>query len=201
MNALTGIYRFISLATVPQISPIYFFVALFLTVKGTTVLDLFVSIAFAALIEIAYSAAYIRKAGTDIFVTQRRERDSIFYVSIASFLVGFLVLAKIEAPYIVSVLMLAYFVNAIAAFILNTFFDKVSIHVWNVSGPSIAILYVLGILPFIVTLLAAVLIGYSRIMLHHHTARQVALAFIVSLPLTYLIIFYLPVLMHAISGI
>ena len=201
MKTFTKVYSFVSLIMVPQVSPLYFFLALFAYVKGMTIAELAVSILFAAVVEIAYSAAYIRKAGADIFVTQRRKRDSIFYVSIASFLIGFLALRALGAPYIISTLMLAYFVNAIAAFLINTFFDKVSIHVWNISGPSIAILYVLGAVPFAVTLIAAAFVGYSRIMLKHHTIRQVALAFLVSLPLTYLIVFYLPILSHALFGI
>jgi membrane-associated phospholipid phosphatase len=201
MANFTKVYSFVSLIMVPQVSPLYFFLALFASVKGMTIAELAVSILFAAVVEIAYSAAYIRKAGTDIFVTQRRKRDSIFYVSIASFLIGFLALRALDAPYIISTLMLAYFINAIAAFLINTFFDKVSIHVWNISGPSIAILYVLGTVPFAVTLIAAAFVGYSRIMLKHHTIRQVALAFLVSLPLTYLIVFYLPILSHALFGI
>ena len=201
MATFTKFYRFVSIMMVPQVSPLYFFLALFASVKGMTIIELAVSILFAAFVEMAYSAAYIRKAGADIFVTQRRKRDSIFYVSIASFLVGFLALRALDAPYIVSTLMLAYFINAIAAFLINTFFDKVSIHVWNISGPSVVILYVLGVVPFVITLIFAAFVGYSRIMLHHHTIRQVALAFLVSLPLTYLIVFYLPIISHALFGI
>jgi membrane-associated phospholipid phosphatase len=195
------VYELVSIATIPQVSPVYFFLVLFAVVRGTTIYALAIAITFSALVQIAYSTAYVKKAGTDIFVTQRRKRDSIFYVSIVSFAVGFLALDAVGAPYIVSVLMLAYVINSVVAFFINTFFDKVSIHVWNISGPSIAILYALGIVPFIVTLLAALFVGYSRIMIHHHTPRQVALAFIVSLPLTYFVIYYLPAFLPAIMRI
>ena len=54
MATFTKVYSFVSLIMVPQVSPLYFFLALFASVKGMTIAELAVSILFAAVVEIAY---------------------------------------------------------------------------------------------------------------------------------------------------
>lgn len=101
---------------------------------------------------------------------------------------GLAVLLHINAPFIASALMLAYAVNTTVAALINRF-DKISTHVWGISGPAVALLYAYGYLAFAAVIALAALVGVSRVRMKAHTPWQAASAILVSLPLTLFIIY------------
>jgi membrane-associated phospholipid phosphatase len=90
--------------------------------------------------------------------------------------------------------MLAYVINTIIAAIITKYFTKISIHVWGISGPSVAILYAYGLPAFLIMLILAAIVGYSRIKLKAHIINQVIAAIIFSVLITILVIYGLKII-------
>ncbi len=190
MNNKRGIWKLISMIFMPQISSAYVFILLQLIVKAN-LLYVLIAILFSSLIQVLLLLFYARKSNWDINITNKSNRLLLFIAVNIVYLIGFIILAYLSAPFIMTALMLSYTINSFVAGIITKYWTKVSVHVWGISGPSIAILYIYGLIGFLVMLLLAAIIGYSRIVTGNHTIKQVLVAFGVSLPLTFLIIYYL----------
>ncbi len=184
-----------AIASAPQITPIYFFIALFYAMGGTGYLFLGVSIAFAAIIPLLSIVVYTKLSKLDAFIKERNRRYPLFYTAMVSFVAGFIILRYVNAPFIITALMLAYALNSMLATMLNRYVDKVSVHTWNISGPAVAILYQFGVLAFFLALATALFVGISRILVRAHTKEEVMIAFLASIVLTYPIIFLLPLVL------
>ena len=180
----------IALVTAPQITPLYFFIALLAKELPSNLMVLGIAFVFATLIQLVSLVIYSKRTSADFFLKERSKRHVAFITGFASYFVGLLLLVAVRAPFIVSALMMSYFVNTVVAFAINRF-DKVSIHVWAISGPAVAILYQYGIGAFAIIVAIAVLVGVSRIAAKAHTGWQVISAILVSVPLTVGVIYYL----------
>ncbi len=178
----------VTVAFAPQLTPIYMFAALLASSLQANLVALVVAIAFASVIPAASLLAYVRLAGVDYQIMDPRKRYPLFISAVASYLVGLAVLLHINAPFIASALMLAYAVNTTVAALINRF-DKISTHVWGISGPAVALLYAYGYLAFAAVIALAALVGVSRVRMKAHTPWQAASAILVSLPLTLFIIY------------
>ena len=151
---------------------------------------LLVAILFSVVAQVVSLLLYVKWENTDIFVSDRKKRGPLFFVAVVSYALGSVVLYYMHAPFIATALMLAYAINTVAASLINEFY-KVSMHVWSISGPAIALLYQYGIVVCLAAVIAALFVGHTRILMKAHTGGQVLLALLVSIPLTGLIIYYL----------
>lgn len=185
-----NIYNLISLLFPAQITPIYFFIILLINDLPSHIPELIIAGVFSSLIQITSLIIYVRIKKLDIFVSNRNERPLLFFIAIVSYLIGFLALMWIHATFIITATMLAYVVNTTAATIINHF-EKVSVHTWGISGPAVALLYQYGYFVFALALLLSLVVGFSRVKAKAHTLRQVVFAILVSVPLTFFVVYYL----------
>ncbi len=177
----------------PQITSAYAFMAL-ATATGSrnTLLYLAIAVVFAALIQVSSLLVYIQLSRKDVNIADRQDRPTLFVIATISYLVGFILLRGLLAPFIFSALMFAYFANSILAAVITKYLTKVSVHTWGITGPSVAILHSLGILAFAAALALGVVVGITRITLRYHTWAQVLLSFVVSIPFTWFIVYLVP---------
>ncbi|TRZ54495.1 hypothetical protein D4Q76_02305 [archaeon] len=180
----------VSLLFMPNISSIYAFALLFLNIN-TSIFYLAIAVLFSSVIQSLSLLLYARKSMGDVNVVDRKDRFGLFAVAILSYFVGFLMLKYFSAPFIFTALMLSYLLNTMVAAVITKFVTKVSIHVWGISGPSVAIFYSYGLPGFLGMLFLAAFVGGARIKMRQHTISQVVLSFVLSVPITVFIIYYL----------
>ena len=120
------------------------------------------------------------------------DRPVPFATAIFSYIVGLVTLRFLGAPFIFSGLMFAYVGNTALAAVITKYLTKVSIHTWGITGPSVAILFSFGAVPFLVLVVGLVL-GTARVTLGYHTWAQVALSFLTAVPFTWLILYIVPI--------
>ncbi|OLE70877.1 hypothetical protein AUF78_04595 [archaeon 13_1_20CM_2_51_12] len=125
-------------------------------------------------------------------VEDREDRPVPFATAIFSYIVGLVTLRFLGAPFIFSGLMFAYVGNTALAAVITKYLTKVSIHTWGITGPSVAILFSFGAVPFLVLVVGLVL-GTARVTLGYHTWAQVALSFLTAVPFTWLILYIVPI--------
>lgn len=189
MKRQTNIHSALSFIFAPQITPIYWFLLLYFKVSHGNLFPLLIAIIFSSLIQILASLMYTKLYNVGFYVPNKEKRFPLFLTSIISYTIGFIILELAFAPFIFKALMLAYIFNTVAAALITRYLTKISIHVWGISGPSVAILYVYGYPLFIIMLLLASVVGYSRIKLKAHTIYQVTSAVVCSLLITTVIIY------------
>jgi len=136
----------------------------------------------------------MKSSKVGFYVLDKKKRLPLFTIGIISYIVGFIILEFTGAPFIFKALMLAYVINTIIAAIITKYFTKISIHVWGISGPSVAILYAYGLPAFLIMLILAAIVGYSRIKLKAHIINQVIAAIIFSVLITILVIYGLKII-------
>ncbi len=193
------IFKVVSLVSAPQFTPAYFFIVIFFAIGGTNYTALYIPILFAMAVPLFMLAAFVRRSKQSIFVRDRSKRYPLFYTVAVSYAAGFVVLRYMNAQSIITVLMLAYFLNLILAMLVNRYVNKVSIHVWGISGPAVAVLYVLGPFAFFLTIALAALVGLCRVGTGDHTMEEVEIAIAVPILLTYLVIFVVPMVFPGIA--
>lgn len=186
------LFKIVSIVFAPQITPAYFFIALLYATGSTSYLLLDVPIAFASIVPLLLLAAFARLSDQGVFVRDRSKRYPLFYAVAVSYAIGFVILRYINAPFIITALMLAYMLNLVLAIFINRYVNKVSIHVWGISGPAVAILYSFGPFAFFLLIALAAFVGLSRIGTGDHTIEEVEIAILASILLTYLVIFAVP---------
>ncbi|MEM3247345.1 MAG: hypothetical protein QXD17_02020 [Candidatus Micrarchaeaceae archaeon] len=178
----------LSLSFAPQISPIYWFLLLFIGSQNNLIV-FFVAITFSSLVQIVSLIVYAKRTNSGFYVADKEKRLPLFLISITAYFIGFVLLEVLKASFIFKALMLAYIINTIIAALITKYLTKISIHVWGISGPSVAILYVYGYYAFAAMLALALIIGYSRIMVKAHSFRQVISAIFLSILITILVIY------------
>lgn len=189
MKVRKSVYDILAFLFAPQLSTIYWFFLLYIQASHANLLYLAIAVVFASLIQIVSLLAYAKIAGVGLYVMNKERRLPLFLVSILSYTIGFIVLIIVSAPFIFKALMLAYIINTVIAALITRYLTKISIHVWGISGPSVAILYAYGYPAFIAMLLLAILVGYSRIKIKAHTPKQVAYALACSILITIAVIY------------
>ncbi len=195
------IWRAIAIVFMPPLSSAYAFLALAFSIGiGNTLVYLTISTVFATLIEVTSLLVFTRLSRKDVNIEDREARPVLFAIAIFSYLMGFVLLRYLEAPFIFSALMFAYFTNTILAAAITRYLTKVSIHTWGITGPSVAILYSIGVPAFVLTLIFGAFVGASRVLLRYHTREQVILSFLTSVPFTGFIVYILPVIVPTMLG-
>lgn len=179
-------HRFLSAAFAPQVSSAYWFSFLYFAEQraSNAFTALMIALGFSSVLQILVLLLYVKAAKVDVYVSERGRRGPVFAVSIVFYVTGLAALFLIGAPKLTSLLMLAYSVNTLIAYLVTLWFTKVSLHVWGISGPAIVIFYAFGALPFFALMALALLVGYSRVKTRAHTPWQVALAVFLSLLVT-----------------
>lgn len=180
----------VSFLLMPQISSIYPFTLLVLA-TGASIFHFAICILFTSLIQIVSMFVYVIKSGDDFNVPKRENRLLLFVVAIISYFTAFFILKYTFAPFIITALMLCYALNTIVATLITHYLTKVSIHVWGISGPSVAVYYSYGVIGFVLMLILAGIAGVARINSEKHTLKQVVLSFVLSIPITAIIIYIL----------
>ena len=193
VRAIERVCRAVAVVFMPQLSSGYAFLALsFATGLSNTILYLVIAFLFATLVELVSLLVYVHFWKGSANVEDRASRPALFVIAIISYLIGFGLLRGLHSTFIFSALMFAYFANTVFAAIITKYVTKVSIHTWGITGPSVAILYSLGVLGFVVMLILGGAVGGTRVKLGYHSAGQVALSFLASIPLTWFIVYLLP---------
>jgi hypothetical protein len=124
----------------------------------------------------------------DFYATDRATRIKPFIWSIASYLIGVVILYKLHAPSAVIALMASYFVNGVVLLGI-TLKWKISIHASGISSPITALVYLLGrsMLPFFLLILP---VAWARLELKAHDKLQVTAGAIISSLLTWIQMFF-----------
>jgi len=172
----------ISAAFAPQLTAAYWFLAIYVAERSlpSALTGLAISLTFASLLQSAALLSYVKRARTDFYVRQREKRDPVFLISFGFYMAGLVSLVAVKAPTLTTWLMAAYVVNTALAALINRYLTKVSIHVWGISGPSVAVFMAYGPSSIILMLVVAALVGYERVYAGAHTSSQVALALFLS---------------------
>ena len=193
--------RVVAIFFMPPLSATYVFLALsFASGLLNTFFFLAISFFFATLLEVSSLLAYVQFSKKDANVQDRADRPALFAIAIFSYLAGFVALRYLQAPFTFSALMFAYFANTILAALITRYVTKVSIHTWGITGPSVAILYSLGAVGFLLMLILGVVVGSTRVRLGYHSTGQVALSFLASIPLTWFVVYVMPRVLPTIFG-
>jgi len=172
-----------------------FFVFLALSFStGSAWLYLVISVIFAFAIQSISLLVYGRILKKDVNVEDREDRPALFSIAILSYVVGFVWLRFLGAPFIFSGLMFAYVCNTTLAAVITKYLTKVSIHTWGIADPSVAILYSFGAVPFVLVLIVGLAVGSTRVRLRYHTWGQVALSFLTAVPFTWFVLNKVPLI-------
>ncbi|MEM3181362.1 MAG: hypothetical protein QW091_02870 [Candidatus Micrarchaeaceae archaeon] len=181
------IYRTLSVAFAPQISPIYWFSLLYFIYKSAVAL--LISVVFASVIELALLFAYVKIYNTDFFVLEREKRAPLFVASITSYAIGLVFLYVFRSGFFFKALMLSYVINTIVAALITKYATKVSVHTWGISGPATVLGFAYGTYVFMLLLAVAAIVGYARIALKAHNAKQVLYALLISVLTTSAVVY------------
>jgi membrane-associated phospholipid phosphatase len=134
---------------------------------------LFISVLFAAVLPVAELYALAKKKFIpDVYASDRRSRTLPLSAAVVGYGVGFALLMTIDAPPLVSALMLCYLVNTVVMTFINLFW-KISIHATGVAGPAAAFGSAFGP-PGYLFLLTVIPVGWARVTLKAHSPFQVA---------------------------
>ncbi|MDE1869228.1 MAG: hypothetical protein KGH60_04685 [Candidatus Micrarchaeota archaeon] len=136
---------------------------------------------------------YKKKHINDFYSSDRASRWLAFLLVTPSYFVGAFLLLLLNAPEIVSILMLCYVANSIVAALI-TLKWKISVHLIGLAGPVTILAANFGSYAWLL-LLFALPIGWSRIRLKMHNTPQVVAGVAVGIALTAIQLFvYLSVL-------
>ncbi|UCD38895.1 MAG: PAP2 family protein [Fidelibacterota bacterium] len=124
-----------------------------------------------------------------IDVDDKSKRIRPLAVGVISYLIGYLLLARMQAPSLVTGLMFCYVTNTVLVLFMTRWW-KVSIHATGVSGPLVALSYQFGyiIAPFYILI---PIVGAARVVLGKHTIAQVIIGVLVGTGMTALQLKYL----------
>jgi hypothetical protein len=175
----------------PPLFSFYVFLALSFSAVGPS-FYLIIAVIFASIIQIISVLSYGRISKKDVNVEDREDRPALFAIATFSYLLGYVALRSLSAPFIFNGLMLSYVCSTAVAAVITKYLTKVSIHTWGIAGPSVAILYSFGAPPFVLVLSIGLVVGATRVKLGYHNWPQVALSFLTSVPFTWLILYIVP---------
>jgi len=119
----------------------------------------------------------------DMYASERRTRTKPFMGTIASYLLGALVLTVFNAPPSLVALMACYFVNTLVMTVISLVW-KISIHAVGISGPATFLTLQMGaiMLPLFILLLP---VGWARLKLGAHDLKQVVAGALLTILLTW----------------
>lgn len=125
----------------------------------------------------------------DASISLREQRSSLY--TLATFLLALLlvVLVSGKAPFILIACLISAILATVAGFAINQRFTKLSLHSIGMAGCATVLLLVQP-LPGLAMTVFALLVGWARIRLKHHTPLQILIGWMVS-AFSVLIIFHL----------
>ena len=137
----------------------------------TAVISVAVSLITATVVPVAVVQHYSVKYGnTDGDVVRREDRARPLVCGVASYVVGTVILFVVDAPRIMTVMMLSYAISTAVVALISTRW-KISIHATGVMGPSMALSLVYW--PWGRAMFALVpLVAWSRYVRRKHTPAQ-----------------------------
>ena len=143
----------------------------------TVVATIAVSILTATLIPVLVVHHYsVRYGNTDGDVVRREDRARPLVCGVASYVVGTAVLFVVDAPRIMTVMMLSYAISTAVVALISTRW-KISVHATGVMGPSMALSLVYW--PWGLAMFALVpLVAWSRYVRRKHTPAQLVGGFV-----------------------
>ena len=134
---------------------------------------------------------YFRNKGklANLDATIKEERTIPFLISVAFYVIGFLLLI-VERVNILSIAFwFCYISNTLIVVIINTYW-KISVHSIGASGAMAAVIFITGPIGLLLSLVVF-LIGWSRIKLKCHNLTQVAAGILFGFFSTYFQIFFI----------
>jgi len=167
-------------------TPVFVFLAL---LEAAGVLDVILSIVFVTIVPRIGIVRSARSSRLDYDIPERSARARPFMIAIASYLVGFLFLMIINAPVLLSGLMLAYSINTTVMFVISPSW-KISVLAAVVTGPLPFLVFKLGPAWSLLYLLV-VPVALVRIRLQQHTVFQILAGAVLSAARTWAEIFFL----------
>jgi len=187
--------KIVSTITHPPIISIPTFVILnyFLAASDKLLVSTSICLIFGAFLPILTSLILIKKMDTDLDITDRTKRTLPLLLAICSYFIGSLVLYLINAPSIITALMLIYGVNTLIILLIN-FYWKISIHAMGIAGPTAAFAFTFGV-PGLLLGIIIPFVMWSRVKLNKHTVSQVIAGTVLGLFLTWAqLSFYVPLI-------
>jgi membrane-associated phospholipid phosphatase len=108
---------------------------------------------------------------SDLDMSIRSERESVFSVFVISYFLGTIALALVRAPTMLVATMAGYTASALVVQFITRHW-KISTHALGITAPLTALIYLYGWGPAPFLLLIPI-VGWSRVYLHAHTLMQV----------------------------
>lgn len=190
----SGIARVLSALFNPLLNSTYAFLLLVGAAgdldSGRKLLIFVIAVLFSSAIPIAHVAWMKRRGAVESMdVDQRQRRFWPLVVGILSYAAGYILLARMEAPPIVTGVMFCYVINTLlVAFI--THWWKVSVHATGIAGPVVALIFRFG-WPAVPLYALVPLVARARVVLGKHTAWQVVVGACIGTLLTAIQLHYL----------
>ena len=143
-----------------------------------------ISIIFIAILPIV-NVLYLKhkKLISDIDASKKDERLLPLAFGALFFLIGFIILKKLNSPLIIQGMMFSSIINTIIIWLITRKW-KISIHLITLSW-SFAIFLFAGFVELIVMILATSLVSYARYILKAHTLGQLIIGLLLGLISTY----------------
>ena len=143
-----------------------------------------VSITFIAILPIA-NVLYLKhkKLISDIDASKKDERLLPLAFGALFFLIGFIILKKLNSPLIIQGMMFCSIINTIIVWLITRKW-KISIHLITLSW-SFAIFLYTGFIELIIMIIATLLVSYARYILKAHTPGQLIAGLLLGLISTY----------------
>jgi membrane-associated phospholipid phosphatase len=180
-----------ALGSAPLIAVITFLFISFLTARETEFL-LFsaTGVLFAGIIPILltiYWSMLIRNIPYDI--PEKGYRTWLLLMVIGSYGVGATAFFLLQAPWLLTGLMICYCTNTIVVLVVNLWW-KISVHAMGIAGPMAAVIFAVG-LPGLLFLGFLLPVMWSRVHLRRHTLAQVVIGAVLGFILTGIQLFLL----------
>jgi len=136
-------------------------------------------ITLVCVLPIIYIALMVKRGAiTDIHMKVRQQRIRPFMVSIVCTIFAWNILRLMGAPAVMPMLALFSLIQ-LAIMLVITFIWQISIHAISISGATIALGALFGMLPALIIAPLIVLVGAARVNLQRHTPAQVVVGSIV----------------------
>lgn len=137
---------------------------------GKFVLVEIICLIFTSVASMAIILLWAKKLNTDKDISNREDRPIPLIVGSCCYFIGFIILNLVNAPPIISYLLLCYTCNTLIVMLISTKW-KISIHTTGLIGPASAMILVLGKWGILLGLLYPIVI-WSRVTLKKHTMAQ-----------------------------
>lgn len=126
---------------------------------------------------------------SDASISVREQRSSLYTLAAFLFVLLLAILLFWKAPLILIACLISAILATVTGFAINQLFTKLSLHSIGMAGSTTVFLLVMPFLGLAMTIFA-LLVGWARMRLKHHTLLQILIGWIVS-AFSVLIVFYL----------